>query len=94
MGGGGSNAVNRMIGSDIEGVEFYVMNTDAQALAMSPIKPSNKLQLGEQLTRGLGAGGNPMIGQKAANESRATIHEVVEGTDMVFITVRISQPAP
>lgn len=86
VGGGGSNAVNRMFGSDIEGVEFFVMNTDAQALSMSPVSGGNKLQLGEKLTRGLGAGGNPSIGEKAAHESRQSIQLAVEGADMVFIT--------
>lgn len=63
VGGGGSNAVNRMFNSDISGVEFWVMNTDAQALGSSPVGKEHRLQLGEQLTRGLGAGGNPAIGQ-------------------------------
>jgi hypothetical protein len=63
VGGGGSNAVNRMFNSNISGVEFWVMNTDAQALGSSPVEQEHRLQLGEQLTRGLGAGGNPAIGQ-------------------------------
>ena len=67
-----------------EGVDFYVMNTDAQALKLSPVQ--NKMQLGEKLTRGLGAGGNPAIGEKAADESRAQIQTILDGADMVFIT--------
>ncbi|KAH7624554.1 hypothetical protein Ndes2526B_g00754 [Nannochloris sp. 'desiccata'] len=86
VGGGGSNAVNRMVGSDIDEVEFFVFNTDAQALLQSPVKSENKVQLGEKSTRGLGAGGNPAIGEKAAQESRAAIQNVVEGSDMIFIT--------
>ena len=62
VGGGGSNAVNRMIASDLRGVEFWVANTDAQALEYSPASPGCKLQIGSKLTRGLGAGGNPDIG--------------------------------
>ena len=68
VGGGGSNAVNRMILSDLEGVGYRVLNTDAQALIQS--QAQQRLQLGQTLTRGLGAGGNPTIGQKAAEESR------------------------
>ena len=68
VGGGGSNAVNRMIASDIEGIEFWTMNTDAQALSHSDA--TRRIQLGQKLTRGLGAGGNPAIGQKAAEKSR------------------------
>ena len=71
VGGGGSNAVNRMIISDLEGVAYRVLNTDAQALIQS--QAQNRLQLGQTLTRGLGAGGNPTIGQKAAEESRADL---------------------
>lgn len=84
VGGGGSNAVNRMIASDIEGIEFWTMNTDAQALAHSDA--SRRIQLGQKLTRGLGAGGNPAIGQKAAEESREEIAHALEGADLVFIT--------
>ncbi len=84
VGGGGSNAVNRMIESGIQGVEFICVNTDAQALKLS--KASVKLQLGEKLTRGLGAGANPEIGKKAAEESREQIEEVLRGSDMVFVT--------
>jgi cell division protein FtsZ len=84
VGGGGSNAVNRMIASDIEGIEFWTMNTDAQALSHS--EASRRIQLGQKLTRGLGAGGNPAIGQKAAEESREEIAHALEGADLVFIT--------
>jgi cell division protein FtsZ len=84
VGGGGSNAVNRMIASDIEGIEFWTMNTDAQALATSDA--TCRIQLGQKLTRGLGAGGNPAIGQKAAEESREEIALALEGADLVFIT--------
>lgn len=86
VGGGGSNAVNRMLQSDLQGVEFWIANTDSQALASSPIRPSSKLQIGEKLTRGLGAGGNPQIGTRAANESKASIEKALQGTDMVFVT--------
>jgi cell division protein FtsZ len=82
VGGGGSNAVNRMIGS-VTGIEFWTMNTDAQSLAHSEAR---RMQLGQKLTRGLGAGGNPAIGQKAAEESREQIAAALEGTDLVFIT--------
>ncbi len=84
VGGGGSNAVNRMIASDVGGVEFWSINTDAQALTLADA-PS-RLQIGQKLTRGLGAGGNPAIGQKAAEESRDEIASALEGSDLVFIT--------
>lgn len=84
VGGGGNNAVNRMIEHGVEGVEFISVNTDAQALNMS--KAEIKLQIGEKLTRGLGAGANPEIGKKAAEESREQIEEVIKGADMVFVT--------
>ncbi|MED4127381.1 MULTISPECIES: cell division protein FtsZ [Shouchella] len=83
-GGGGSNAVNRMIENGLQGVEFIAVNTDAQALHLS--KAEKKLQLGGKLTRGLGAGANPDIGKKAAEESREQLEEVLDGADMVFIT--------
>jgi len=83
VGGGGSNAVNRMILSDLEGVTYRVLNTDAQALLQSSAQ--NRVQLGQALTRGLGAGGNPSIGQKAAEESRADLQQALEGVDLVFI---------
>ena len=83
VGGGGSNAVNRMIDSDLEGVSFRVLNTDAQALLQSSAE--SRVQLGQNLTRGLGAGGNPSIGQKAAEESREDLQQALEGSDLVFI---------
>jgi len=83
VGGGGSNAVNRMINSDLEGVSFRVLNTDAQALLQSSAE--RRVQLGQNLTRGLGAGGNPSIGQKAAEESRDELQQALEGSDLVFI---------
>lgn len=84
VGGGGCNAVNRMIESGIEGVEFIVVNTDAQALQLS--KAAVKLQVGEKLTRGLGAGANPEIGKKAAEESREILVNALQGADLVFVT--------
>ncbi|WP_010631028.1 cell division protein FtsZ [Sporolactobacillus vineae] len=84
VGGGGSNAVNRMIESGIQGVDFVCANTDAQALKFS--KANIKLQLGAKLTRGLGAGANPDIGKKAAEESRDQVEELLQGADMVFVT--------
>lgn len=84
VGGGGCNAVNRMIESGVAGVEFWAINTDAQALAQSAAP--QRLQIGQKLTRGLGAGGNPAIGQKAAEESREEIAHALENTDLVFIT--------
>ncbi|MCL6515386.1 cell division protein FtsZ [Alicyclobacillus sp.] len=84
VGGGGCNAVNRMIESGIEGVEFIVVNTDAQALQLS--KAPTRLQIGEKLTRGLGAGANPEIGKKAAEESREVLVNALQGADMVFVT--------
>jgi len=84
VGGGGGNAVNRMIENGVEGVEFITVNTDAQALNLS--KSEQKLQLGDKLTRGLGAGANPDVGKKAAEESRDQIMNTLKGADMVFIT--------
>ena len=84
VGGGGCNAVNRMIDSGLAGIEFWTVNTDAQALTYS--STTNTMQVGQKLTRGLGAGGNPSIGQKAAEESRDEIFQAVEGSDLVFIT--------
>ncbi len=84
VGGGGSNAVNRMVASGLSGIEFWSINTDAQALAQSSVP--HRLQVGQKLTRGLGAGGNPSVGQKAAEESRDEIAAVLEGADLVFIT--------
>ncbi|XP_026425345.1 cell division protein FtsZ homolog 2-2, chloroplastic-like isoform X2 [Papaver somniferum] len=85
-GGGGSNAVNRMIESNMKGIEFWILNTDIQAMRMSPVFPDNRLQIGQELTRGLGAGGNPDIGMNAAKESREAIEEALYGSDMVFVT--------
>lgn len=84
VGGGGNNAVNRMISSGLQGVEFIAVNTDAQALlhAMAP----QRIQIGEKLTKGLGAGANPEIGEKAAQESREEIMQALKGADMVFVT--------
>ncbi|MGI6097364.1 MAG: cell division protein FtsZ [Dethiobacteria bacterium] len=84
VGGGGGNAVNRMIEAGLKGVEFSAVNTDAQALFMA--KAENKIQIGEKLTRGRGAGANPAIGAKAAEESVDLIEEYIKGADMVFIT--------
>lgn len=84
VGGGGCNAVDRMIEGGVAGVEFWAINTDAQTLAQS--KATQRLQIGQKLTRGLGAGGNPAIGQKAAEESREEISRAIENTDLVFIT--------
>ncbi|MDJ0902334.1 MAG: cell division protein FtsZ [Xenococcus sp. MO_188.B8] len=84
VGGGGCNAVNRMIESQISGIEFWAINTDAQALEKAAAE--QKLQIGHKITRGLGAGGNPAIGQKAAEESRDEIAHALENTDLVFIT--------
>ncbi|AKL95619.1 cell division protein FtsZ [Clostridium aceticum] len=84
VGGGGNNAVNRMIESELKGVEFIAVNTDKQALFTS--KAEHKIQIGEKLTRGLGAGANPEIGRKAAEESREDIYKLLQGADMVFIT--------
>lgn len=84
VGGGGSNAVNRMIEFGLQGVEFIAVNTDAQALLKS--KAPKRMQIGEKLTRGLGAGAQPEIGQKAAEESRDDILEALRGADMVFVT--------
>ncbi|KAL3755646.1 hypothetical protein ACJRO7_002661 [Eucalyptus globulus] len=86
VGGGGSNAVNRMIESAMKGVEFWIVNTDIQAMRMSPVFPDNRLQIGQELTRGLGAGGNPEIGMNAAKESKEAIEEALYGSDMVFVT--------
>ncbi len=84
VGGGGSNAVNRMIESGLKGVEFVAINTDVQALHLS--KAENRIQIGEKLTKGLGAGANPEIGFQAAEESRNDIEAAIKGTDMVFVT--------
>lgn len=84
VGGGGNNAVNRMIEHGVQGVDFIAVNTDAQALNLS--KAEVRLQIGTKLTRGLGAGANPEVGKKAAEESREQLEEVLRGADMVFVT--------
>ncbi len=83
VGGGGSNAVNRMIEEGMGGVEFCAINTDAQALLLS--NAPRRVRIGEKITRGLGAGGNPEVGQKAAEESAEELYDVVRGADMVFV---------
>ncbi len=83
-GGGGGNAVNRMIKAGLTGVDFWAMNTDAQVLKMS--LADNKIQLGSKLTEGLGAGGDPSVGEKAAEETRDQIVQALDGADMVFVT--------
>src|SRR5438045_554299 len=84
VGGGGTNAVNRMVDACLKGVEFTAVNTDAQALQMTDA--DIKLQIGSELTRGLGAGANPEVGYAAANESRDDLKEALKGADMVFVT--------
>ncbi|HZU44415.1 MAG TPA: cell division protein FtsZ, partial [Terriglobales bacterium] len=84
VGGGGTNAVNRMIEAGVEGIEFIVANTDLQALRLS--RAPVKIQLGVKLTNGLGAGANPEVGRKAALEDSDKIIEALEGADMVFVT--------
>ena len=84
VGGAGNNVINRMIDAGVQGVDFTVVNTDKQDLNKSICK--NKLQIGEKLTNGMGAGSKPEIGRKSAEESRAQISKILEGTDMVFIT--------
>ncbi|KIY98816.1 cell division protein FtsZ [Monoraphidium neglectum] len=84
VGGGGGNALNRMIEADLQGIDFVAVNTDAQALAHH--SAPNKLQIGNQVTRGLGCGGNPELGRHAAQESQDALKKVVSGADLVFIT--------
>ncbi len=84
VGGGGSNAVNRMIAEGLRGVDFIAVNTDAQALLMSDAP--QRIRIGDKLTRGLGAGGNPEVGRKAAEESSDDLSETIRGCDMVFVT--------
>jgi cell division protein FtsZ len=84
VGGGGCNAVDRMIDEGLQGVEFVAVNTDAQALALS--KATTRVRIGEKLTRGLGSGGDPDVGQKATEESAEDLYGVLKGSDMVFIT--------
>ena len=85
VGGGGGNVINRMIEAGLRGVEFITVNTDRQALGLS--KANKKIQIGEKLTRGLGAGANPEIGKCSAEESKAEIAEALKGADMVFVTI-------
>ncbi len=84
VGGGGSNAVNRMIAEGLRGVDFIAVNTDGQALLMS--EAPQRVRIGDKLTRGLGAGGNPEVGQKAAEESSDDLRDILSGADMVFVT--------
>jgi cell division protein FtsZ len=84
VGGGGNNAVNRMITAGLRGVEFIAINTDKQALLLS--KSNTKIQIGDKITKGLGAGANPEIGEKAANESKDEIAQAIKGADMVFVS--------
>src|SRR6202165_3314942 len=84
VGGGGSNAVARMMNEGLSGVEFHILNTDAQALSASPVP--NKLQIGPRITNGLGAGSDPALGRQAALEDTERIIELLEGADMVFVT--------
>jgi cell division protein FtsZ len=84
VGGAGSNAVNRMIEAGLQGVQFIAINTDSQALLSS--NASHKIRMGEKLTKGLGAGSDPEVGKKAAEESRDEIGQLVDGADMIFVT--------
>src|ERR1700734_1683371 len=84
VGGAGGAAVNRMVDAGIEGVEFIAINTDAQALHHS--KASKKIHIGKDATKGLGAGADPVLGQKAAEESLDEIKKAIEGADMIFVT--------
>jgi cell division protein FtsZ len=84
VGGGGCNAVNRMVDEGLQGIEFITVNTDAQALVMS--KANVKVRIGDKTTRGLGAGGNPEVGKKSAEESSEELYEALKGADMVFVT--------
>lgn len=84
VGGAGNNAVNRMVDEGMKGVEFYIANTDLQVLNVSPVV--NRIELGKEITKGLGAGANPEVGRKAAVESEMEIREAVKGADMVFVT--------
>lgn len=84
VGGGGNNAVNRMIESGLQGVQFISVNTEDQVLEVS--KADVKIQIGEKLTRGLGAGANPQVGEQAALESKEEIVKALQGADMVFVT--------
>lgn len=86
VGGGGSNAVDRMMDTRVEGVEFWAVNTDAQALGRSKARGARVLNIGREVTRGLGAGGNPQVGEDAAEESRTDIAAMLQGSDLVFVT--------
>ena len=90
VGGAGQNAVNRMMEEGIQGVEFISANTDAQALTLS--RAPVRVRLGDKLTRGLGAGGDPEVGRKAAEESADELYNVLKGADMVFVTAGIAGP--
>ena len=93
VGGAGNNAVNRMIQHGLKGVDFVSINTDKQALFLS--QATQKIQIGEKLTKGLGAGADPEIGQKAAEESREEILQVLKGSDMIFVTAGMGEvPEP
>jgi cell division protein FtsZ len=95
LGGGGNNAVNRMIETGLRGVQFVAANTDAQVLATS--LADTRIQIGDHLTKGLGAGANPEVGEQAAIEDRDRIAEVLRGSDLVFITAGMgggTLPAP
>src|ERR1700728_633713 len=85
VGGAGGAAINRMVDAGIEGVEFIAINTDAQALHHS--RAAKKIHIGKDTTRGLGAGADPGVGQRAAEESREEIHDAIQGADMVFVTI-------
>ena len=85
VGGAGGAAINRMVDAGVDGVEFIAVNTDAQALHHS--KASVKIHIGKDTTKGLGAGADPDVGQKAANESREDIKSALDGADMVFVTI-------
>ena len=89
VGGGGGNAVNRMVSSGVQGAEFIAVNTDKQALGVS--SATHKIQIGERTTRGMGAGSEPGIGMKAAEESRETIADILRGADLVFVTAGIDR---
>ncbi|MBR2614338.1 MAG: cell division protein FtsZ [Clostridia bacterium] len=85
VGGGGCNAVNNMIDAKVKSAEFYTVNTDKQALLLSKVPDQNKIQIGERLTKGLGAGSNPEIGEQAAEETQDLLRAILEGTDLLFI---------
>src|SRR5260370_7267619 len=92
VGGGGSNAVNRMIQANMMGIEFIAVNTDAQALLLT--ETPHRIRIGDKLTRGLGAGGNPGVGAKAAEENAEELYEVLKGSDMAFITAHLAGGPP